>query len=1217
MSNEPDVPKPAATEAKPGARLKEVAGFEIIGKLGQGGMGAVFKARQKSLDRIVALKVLPPSIAKDANFIERFQREARASAKLNHPNIVQGIDVGKDPASGLWYFAMEYVDGPSLKNVLQEQRVIPQERALAIAREVAKALETIAAHKMVHRDIKPDNILLTQRGETKLADLGLAKQLNEDASLTQSGQAIGTPHYMAPEQVRGNFEGCDIRTDIYALGATLFHLVTGHPPFSGETSAVIMSKHLTESVPKANKVNPAVSESCSRLIEKMMQKKIDQRIQTPADLVLQIEKILKGETFGTPLTGAHKPTAPRLSSTDRKRETETPKSKVNPLLIAAGAVVLLAIVGFALKSSGTPAPGVVVAPLPKPHATPTGTPAVKLEVIAKAPVVKAPTGNPDELFKAAAEFEQKNPDAFDDAAQRYHKAGQVAKGTPREAEFQDKVDDALTALQTRHLAVADKAWAAAEVKAAEFVTAENYDAAISAYQALIPKLPMLKEKSEEKLKLLNQEAKDKIVVIAKKVGAFAADAEPAEGLQALEEAEKITYTPTQVLVVALKKKLTEDLANVAELKQKKAALGATKRLGEVLEKFDQALLVSRDLSAAADVAAAAKKDATLAPAEKMVSAMGEVMSAFDEAARYDTDQASKLASQKAELELITGVIHKGIIAKVQDGTISLKIDFGGGASGEKKVKISDLTDSCRKKLFPPFTPKTEAQHVAHSYTCLAKGNVDFAGVVEHLAQAPDFALTPHCRELAEKIKLEKQKALAEAGAPAAWTDLQARSTVKLTDADAKILKERLARFELEFGATQYAATIKDKLAALKLKLAKLAAPNLVLNGGFEKGALEGWIKAGGTLSGELTTEHSHLGKNAYYCNIQPDYNTTLSQTIAVEPQNEYRMSCWIKHLKGTLDMARGGLFVLEEGETDRREVEGHWAPLLLKAKLGEWVHVETRFTPQTANVKVELFLRQRSKADDRYHMIVDDIEIARTSSDKPQLPAVVVPDMFKAMGLVFATGPNEPSGTTREWLSSAAAVEKGLVTIVTDSGMKAMQFETSYVAYPASDAVKAISASGSAFVWVKVNKPQPPWSGMLMRGDMGPGAKGHCDFSLFLNNDKFVAFFNYPESTLPGVDGKSVFSSKRTITNGKWTMLGVTWDGKTINIWVNGEKDNTYNSTTTPMIRPLPEIIALGCDPAGSPEYFNGLLSMAMIYNRALTELEIKSLYLISNIQGK
>jgi eukaryotic-like serine/threonine-protein kinase len=341
--------EPNKSPSQPSPRLKEVGGYEILSKLGQGGMGAVFKARQKSLDRTVALKILPPTIAKDKVFIERFQREARATAKLNHPNIVQGIDVGKDDASGLWYFAMEYVEGPSLQKMLKDQKVIPEKRALEIARDIAQALECASHNGFVHRDIKPDNILLTQRGEAKLADLGLAKQISDDASLTQSGQSVGTPHYMAPEQARGAMNEIDIRTDIYALGGTLFHLVTGRTPFagsSGDTSAVIMTRHLTEPVPKAKGVNPEISDACSKLISRMLQKKREQRVQTPAALIEQIDEILNGDAPASEVVARHSrqdTTGPR---TPVGRNTPVQGAKQSPVPMVVAGLIAVAILGI-------------------------------------------------------------------------------------------------------------------------------------------------------------------------------------------------------------------------------------------------------------------------------------------------------------------------------------------------------------------------------------------------------------------------------------------------------------------------------------------------------------------------------------------------------------------------------------------------------------------------------------------------------------------------------------------------------------------------------------------------------------------------------------------------------------------------------------------------------------------------------------------------------
>ncbi|MBI3831058.1 MAG: protein kinase [Planctomycetes bacterium] len=340
------------TAEMPGTPSKRIGGYEILSKLGAGAMGAVYKARQPGLDRIVALKVLPPAIAKDAKYIERFQREARASAALNHPNIVQGIDVGRDEDSGLWYFAMEFVDGKSLRSIQKEEGALPERRALEYGRDVARALECAAKHGFVHRDIKPDNVLVPSGGEAKLADLGLAKRTeSEDAHLTQSGQAVGTPHYMSPEQARGENDQLDIRSDIYSLGATLFHLVTGKPPFEGPTGAVVMSKHLTEKTPLAHQVSERLSEPCSRLIAKMMHKQKEQRIQSPSELIEQIERVLNGTALHTPTRGA----ARVRGKTQEHAEIE---SKKNGWLLPAGlgAAVLVVAVLLLLRGGGAPPP---------------------------------------------------------------------------------------------------------------------------------------------------------------------------------------------------------------------------------------------------------------------------------------------------------------------------------------------------------------------------------------------------------------------------------------------------------------------------------------------------------------------------------------------------------------------------------------------------------------------------------------------------------------------------------------------------------------------------------------------------------------------------------------------------------------------------------------------------------------------------------------------
>jgi tRNA A-37 threonylcarbamoyl transferase component Bud32 len=288
----------SANGQQPQAQRNRVGGFMLLNKVGQGAMGAVFKARQESVSRYVALKILPPRLAKNRAFLERFLREARAAARLSDPNIVEAIDAGE--ADGYYYFAMELVDGPSLGAVLKRQTRLPEARALEIARDMASALDHAHTEGIIHRDVKPANILIGKDGSAKLADLGLAREQRQvDSEVTQAGDALGTPDYISPEQVRGETD-LDGRTDIYSLGATLYHMLTGTAPFLGGTSAQVMSRHLTEPVPDPRTVVPRLSLACSQIIRRSMQKDRTRRYATGADMLRDIEAALGGRAVGAP-----------------------------------------------------------------------------------------------------------------------------------------------------------------------------------------------------------------------------------------------------------------------------------------------------------------------------------------------------------------------------------------------------------------------------------------------------------------------------------------------------------------------------------------------------------------------------------------------------------------------------------------------------------------------------------------------------------------------------------------------------------------------------------------------------------------------------------------------------------------------------------------------------------------------------------------------------
>jgi serine/threonine-protein kinase len=269
-----------------------IQGYRIEAKLGAGGMGTVYKARQESLDRPVAIKVLDPLLSRDHKFITRFLREARSVAMLNHENIIVGIDVGKTKA-GTYFFIMEYVEGETVYEIMLREGVFPEARALEITLQIARALEHASRHGLVHRDVKPDNILITPREVAKLVDLGLAKSTLPDRRLTQAGSTHGTPHYMSPEQARGR-DDVDVRSDIYSLGATLYHMLVGDVPFDGPSAAVILLKHISDELPPVRRYRPETSTSVQELIQRMMAKKPQHRYQTPADLIEDLEQILEG-----------------------------------------------------------------------------------------------------------------------------------------------------------------------------------------------------------------------------------------------------------------------------------------------------------------------------------------------------------------------------------------------------------------------------------------------------------------------------------------------------------------------------------------------------------------------------------------------------------------------------------------------------------------------------------------------------------------------------------------------------------------------------------------------------------------------------------------------------------------------------------------------------------------------------------------------------------
>lgn len=283
----------ARTTADEQRVMQQIPGYQIISKLGAGAMATVFKARQLSLDRIVAIKVLPKRLSENKEFVDRFYMEGKAAARLNHPNIVGAFDVGE--AGGYHYFVMEYVEGQTVFDHIAEGNPYSEKDAINIIIQICKALVHAHENGLIHRDVKPKNIMITPSGVAKLADMGLAREKDDqEAAQAEAGKAYGTPYYISPEQIRGELN-IDFRADIYSLGATFYHMVTGRVPFEGASPAVVMHKHLKAELVPPDHIISTISSGTSEIIEVAMAKDPKGRYASTQDMLSDLEAVARGE----------------------------------------------------------------------------------------------------------------------------------------------------------------------------------------------------------------------------------------------------------------------------------------------------------------------------------------------------------------------------------------------------------------------------------------------------------------------------------------------------------------------------------------------------------------------------------------------------------------------------------------------------------------------------------------------------------------------------------------------------------------------------------------------------------------------------------------------------------------------------------------------------------------------------------------------------------
>jgi serine/threonine-protein kinase len=351
--------------------------YELVRRIARGGMAEVFLAHDLLLDRPVALKVLFPELSVDPSFVERFRREAQAAANLSHPNIVSVFDWGE--ADGTYFIVMEYVDGRPLSSVIHEQGRLPVGWAAAIGAEVAAALAFAHRHGVVHRDVKPGNVLLSEDGHVKVADFGIARAANTEGDLTQTGAVMGTATYFSPEQAQG--QGVDARSDVYSLGIVLYEMVTGRPPFSGDNPLAVAYKHVREIPLTPRQLDPAIPPAFDAIVLQAMAKMPQDRYMSADEMRADLLRFQHGQTvlafpptmaatrlqdatMAGPPTGRTATISPTAIPPSARRRRLRGRYLAVLALLLAGLAVLLWLL---LRSSGAPAsftvPNVVLQPV--------------------------------------------------------------------------------------------------------------------------------------------------------------------------------------------------------------------------------------------------------------------------------------------------------------------------------------------------------------------------------------------------------------------------------------------------------------------------------------------------------------------------------------------------------------------------------------------------------------------------------------------------------------------------------------------------------------------------------------------------------------------------------------------------------------------------------------------------------------------------------------
>ena len=644
--------------------------YELHQKIGEGGMGIVFKAQQRSMAREVALKILAPKYAQKPKWVEQFINEARAAGKLNHQNIIQVHDVGTE--NDIHFFSMEYVDGPTCMQMLKDHGTLDIEPALEITRQVARALDYAHAHRLIHQDIKPDNIMVGSNEVVKLADLGISKTFDEVAAEEGPKKIMGTPHYMSPEAALG--KKIDHRIDIYSLGATLYQMLSGKTPFHGTNPTDVLKAHVMEALPPIKDLNPAVPEEVVTLIERMMTKNPDERIQTAKEVENDIDRILAGKGFAKDKAGSEtvmlrryaqgaKPGAAEnaMMTPEQSGQVDVPPRKGLPLVPILAVVAVAAVVAAAVVLL-RPAPAPAANPLAPQTQAPTTAPAQ--------PETPAPAAGVDGVRVAGQltdlERELAKPSSDLKIADLRRMLGEIptegisANHAARRAAVAERIESVVRRRQADQV---QEAFAVVGAEADKLVDEHNYDLARSRLEAFKGRNdPLVKDRHQDALKAVDKAKQDYIAWLGDQTKLLSARKDLA-GLKALRDG-----LPQAWIGSAQEQEVAKALQAVESER-----LAATNAIAAQASK----LLSSWNFAGLAELGRTQRKDVEGTPAAAKVDACIEASKKLTEMAAVVGEKIDGL--QKVRYRgILGGFTDPDIVGANLENGLELK-ESGGGA----------------------------------------------------------------------------------------------------------------------------------------------------------------------------------------------------------------------------------------------------------------------------------------------------------------------------------------------------------------------------------------------------------------------------------------------------------------------------------------------------------------------------------------------------------